>query len=149
MNVEITVNTKGLDLTMEVMSKLDPIVRNAASRAQAFVQLSMVGRKSGRLYKVGRKSRRGKRKTHRASAPGEAPAVETGNLRKNILVRPMAPAVWEVYVGQNAIAYALALEYGNPRRGLAPRPYMRPGMERARRPFVSAIQKLIREATKP
>ena len=78
---------------------------------------------------------------HRASAPGEPPTIDTGNLVNSIKSSRLGEFRWCVSAGTE---YARALEYGNPARNLAPRPYMRPAMERARARFIAAIQEAIR-----
>lgn len=70
---------------------------------------------------------------HRASAPGDPPTVNTGNLRRTIQiarpkrVRKGTAAGWQI--GISAI-YARALEYGYKR--LLPRPYVAPVLARMR-----------------
>lgn len=70
--------------------------------------------KTGRLYQ-----RRGV--VHQASAPGEPPASDTGNLVRNITVE-IEPATMSATVLSNA-AYSDMLELGTTK--MAPRPYMR------------------------
>lgn len=65
--------------------------------------------------------------THRASAPGEPPAVETGHLRQSVQYTHEGG---DHRVGTDA-PYAPPLEYGTSK--MAPRPFMRPGLEAARR----------------
>jgi phage gpG-like protein len=82
------------------------------------------GKKSGNVYK----KRSGK--THTASAPGEAPASDSGNLAKNIYVQYDQEAMSATVIANTP--YAATLEYGS--RGvpgknippLQPRPFMRP-----------------------
>jgi hypothetical protein len=68
---------------------------------------------------------------HRASAPGEPPAADTGNLRRNVTVaRPRMlnekdKVGWRIGIG---VKYARALEYGFLPRRLLPRPYARPAI---------------------
>jgi len=78
---------------------------------------------------------------HRASAPGEPPTIDTSELVNSIRAAKLGQFRWEVAPHTE---YAGALEYGNPARGLAPRPYLRPALERARAAFVAAIQEAIR-----
>ena len=81
------------------------------------------GKKSGNVYKRGDK-------THTASAPGEAPASDTGNLASNILVQYDKTKVTASVIANTP--YASALEYGSrgdPSRRippLPPRPFLRP-----------------------
>ena len=73
--------------------------------------------RGGRVYKR-------KRKTHKASAPGQAPAVDSG-----ALLRSYTYQVGDGYVdvGSN-IEYAPYLEFGT--RKMAPRPHLRPAVQR-------------------
>lgn len=66
-------------------------------------------------------------KAHTASAPGEAPAVDTGRLRQSIVANKLDPGHWQV--GTN-VEYALHLEYGT--RKMSARPFMRPAFERVK-----------------
>jgi hypothetical protein len=54
-------------------------LQNAVSASYTGMIALMTGPKSGRRYKVGRT-------TYQASAPGQAPAVATGNLRTSITI---------------------------------------------------------------
>lgn len=65
---------------------------------------------------------------HTASAPGDAPAVDTGRLRQSIVALKVGDARWRV--GTN-VQYALYLEFGT--RRMAPRPFIRPVIEKVRR----------------
>jgi hypothetical protein len=148
MNIEVTINTRGIDMATVNLTRLDQIVRAMALTTQANAQASMTGPKSGRLYRKGRRRRgagvarrRTKPRMHRASAPGEAPARDTGNLANAIGIRQIGNMTWEVYVRQPASKYGAALEFGSPRRRLAPRPFMRPALERVRKPFIAAIER--------
>lgn len=79
------------------------------------------GPKTGRIYK------RGKKGTHQASAPGEAPAADTGALARNENI--LAEAV-PGQIAVNLVArmpYAVHLEYGTVR--MAARPFMRPAAD--------------------
>lgn len=76
---------------------------------------------------------------HRASAPGESPAIDTGALVNSIQSRQLAPMRWAVAAGTEYAAY---LEYGTSR--MAPRPYMRPALEAARQPFIEATREAVR-----
>lgn len=64
-----------------------------------------------------------------ASSPGEPPRVQTGRLRSSI-THEMDPLRPVGRVGTN-VEYARALELGYAPRNLEPRPYMRPGVEKA------------------
>jgi hypothetical protein len=70
---------------------------------------------------------------HQASAPGDPPAPDTGNLRKTIQlakpqrVREATRIGWRIGI---AAVYARALEYGY--RRLLPRPYVKPVLDQMR-----------------
>lgn len=73
------------------------------------------GSKTGRLYK------RGKKRYHQASAPGESPASDSGDLVISIRPEKIDDLHWRVTI---AMPYAAALEWGTER--MAARPFVRP-----------------------
>ena len=90
-------------------------VRGATSEADALLVdiLSQPGQ--GRVYPR-------KKKSHRASAPGDAPAVDTGDLRRNRsqeIFNTETGAIGELSVDME---YAEALELGTEK--IEPRPFM-------------------------
>ena len=88
------------------------IVRNAA------VQAVQKGPKSGLVYFTGKVR-------HQASAPGQAPATDTGNLVRSINWNVEARSlVADVFA---AAPYAVFLELGT--RHMAPRPFLVPALE--------------------
>jgi len=68
---------------------------------------------------------------YRASAPGEAPAVALGDLRRSVkaVSRRGADGNWEALVGSD-MEKAPWLEFGT--RNMAPRPSLRPALEHTR-----------------
>lgn len=97
------------------------------------------GPASGRVYKRGGV-------LHQASAPGEAPASDTGRLANSVYLDD------EAFLGGRAVvtvgsvlAYAKHLEYGT--RKMAPRPAWTPAAEQARRRFRDRLEAVIRGAT--
>lgn len=90
------------------------------------------GNKSGKTYKRGDK-------IHIASAAGEAPAKDKGNLDDSLY--NVQVDAWTREVGASA-AYAKALEFGTSK--MLPRPFLVPAMEKHRR----EIEKAILEAAK-
>lgn len=93
------------------------VVRGTESVLEEGTSLILDGEKTGRVYR-----RRGVE--HQASAPGEAPASDTGRLvqsgRTEYQVADLSgTALWST-------AYAEALEYGN--ENLDERPYARPAL---------------------
>ena len=117
---------------MSVESALARLEKKAAARVAALAleyhadlreTLSQPGR--GREYG-----------NHRASAPGDPPAVQTGTLRNAVHARMVDPLTWEIGVaggvkhptsGEAVGKIALYLEFGT--RTLAPRPFVRPTLD--------------------
>lgn len=78
--------------------------------------------KSGRTYYL---IVNGKPIYHRASAPGEAPAILTGELDRSIKVRISGSTQMKLSAGNEKAYYAEDLEYGY---GVKPRPYLEPAV---------------------
>jgi len=116
MNFTITINDAGLK--EGIAKDAGKFVRQIAFAIEAEMKLLMAGPKSGRLYR-----RRGGR-THQASAPGEAPAVDTGFLINSIRTVVKSDTRAEITV---AAEYAEGLEFGTDR--VAARPFVRPAIE--------------------
>lgn len=94
------------------------IVRETAAEMVTDIQAGMQGPHSGRVYG-----------DHVASAPGEMPAVDTGNLIGSLAIEGDSNSTQAtVYVTPE---YAVALEVGSPQNGIEPRPFMAPAAERA------------------
>lgn len=87
------------------------------------------GSKTGKVYE-----KYNPRRTHRASAPGESPASDTGNLVRNIRVKQNTPD--EVFVESNA-PYSSYLEFGTSK--MLPRPFLFPAYERNRDKITKAV----------
>lgn len=83
--------------------------------------------KTGRIYRHGKVK-------HQASAPGEAPATDTGFLVDSASTTRVANANHEVAF---TAEYAAPLEFGTPR--ILPRPFLRPSVDKHRRSFEDAM----------
>lgn len=81
------------------------------------------GNKSGRLY-----TRRSV--SHRASAPGEAPATDTGRLVNSIVATFKGAGEAFTIAGRGLAKYAPLLEFGTSK--IAPRPFMLPALEKSK-----------------
>jgi hypothetical protein len=79
------------------------------------------------LPKTGRKYKR-QGGTHQASAPGEAPAIDTGFLQNSIVPDTSNPLKGILTIGAE---YAALLEEGSPGGRLLPRPFVRPAIRDA------------------
>ncbi len=119
-------------LAAEVRQKADAVCDVTANNiGREGVRLIESGPKTGRLYKRGKK-------VHQASAPGEAPASDIGNLAASEYAKRIRQAFW--HVGFTA-EYGLALEFGTPR--ILPRPFLRPAVEKYRAAFIAAMKQVL------
>lgn len=110
----------GNTVMAEIATKSDKLINAAALEVRSEAQNSMRPPKSGRIYKVPNFA-----KTYQASAPGEAPAIRTGNLRSSIMTEYVGKL--HQRVGTN-VEYAKKLELGTKRIGA--RPFLRPALEK-------------------
>jgi hypothetical protein len=92
------------------------------------------GDKTGRVYQRGNI-------THRASAPGEAPATDTGTLVSSIYYEPQSGLLSMI---GSRLAYAYYLEFGTMR--ISPRPSWMPAVEANREKFNRLIDEGLRRA---
>ncbi len=110
------------------------IVNTTILRIEARTKLSLSGPRHGRLY---RKYGYVGTIMHRASAPGEAPATDTGNLANSIRARMIGSTEGEVGVHAE---YGLVLEMGGVH--MAPRPYLGPAVKEEWPEFLNAMKAL-------
>lgn len=92
------------------------------------------GSKTGRTYKKSSPNR-----LHRASAPGEAPASDTGRLAGSIDSVKLTPLSYEV---GTLLKYGEWLEFGTTK--IAERPWLRPSVQRARSEFFRRLKIALR-----
>jgi hypothetical protein len=81
-----------------------------------------------------------RRKPHQASAPGEAPASDTGLLANSIQTEMRGDLSADVVVGAE---YGAALEFGSLDGRIAPRPFLAPAVEAEREEFERGIARAI------
>jgi HK97 gp10 family phage protein len=102
----------------DMVAAVEEAVKNTGVELRSdVVKRIQRGPKTGIVYQ-----RRGIR--HPSSAPGQAPATDTGRLANSIIFEQVGPV--SVTVG-SALIYAAYLEYGTTR--MAPRPAWRPAVE--------------------
>lgn len=124
--------------------ELQPEVEKAVNQAIILVESSAKesiaqGPKSGKVYvKKGSNSAE-----HQASAAGQAPANDTGNLSENIRTK--------LKRGKRVIGsviskapYSAALEFGT--KDIKPRPFMRPALMNNERIAIALINKALKKA---
>jgi HK97 gp10 family phage protein len=117
------------DVEREMEEAMRKAIEKAVLTVHADARRSILkGPKTGRLYK-----RRGIE--HRASAPGEPPATDTGRLVGSVTfeLEPSRP----VGFVRAATAYAKALEFGTMK--MAARPFLQPALEKNRQKISALI----------
>lgn len=106
------------------------VVRGTESVRNEAISLILNTPKTGRMYQ--RRS-----VEHQASAPGEAPASDTGRLVNSIRTTYDFEGLAGTVTASTA--YAASLEYGTQR--MEPRPYMRPALANRRAAIEADIQR--------
>jgi len=132
-NISIRLDTAKLDrLIKSVPNETAELIEETAYGVETKAKVSIQsGSKTGRVY-----IRNGR--SHRASAPGEAPATDTGALVNSIRALKRNRFLYRVNVGQ---LYGVYLEFGTSR--MAPRPFLTPAVEKERKDFMKALRDLI------
>ena len=136
--MKVEINVKNVEKVMGQLRKLNrqlepdfqEVVKGGGQliRGEAIKSIQ-TGSKSGIVYQ-----KYNPRREHRASAPGESPASDTGNLVSKIKVKQKTKN--RVWVESNA-DYSAYLEYGTSK--MQPRPYMLPAFEKSREPITKAV----------
>ena len=104
------------------------------------IRMSFRKKKHGRIYWI-----RGRK--HRASAPGEPPAILTGALYRSIVPK-MGPKGLNARIAPNT-PYARRLELGDKGgKPIAARPYMKPAFDEEREAFLDATRKTVARVLK-
>lgn len=119
------------ELSQQVADTADD-VRNNAIKSMAREE------KTGTLY-TNRGANLG---DHQASAAGEAPASDTGNLVGSINIKVQGVRL-RAFVF-TPVEYGLYLEFGT--AAIAPRPWLRPALQKAMPEFKKSIQKAFDDA---
>lgn len=115
----LTINVEVDPGVVEVVTgQVTPILQRLAIGIVQHAKLAMAQPKTGRVYKSSRTGQ-----PHVASAPGEAPAVDTGLLTNSINWQVLNPLNVQVSI---AAEYAAYLEFGTVR--MARRPYVEPAI---------------------
>lgn len=147
--MEFTVHVEGLDrigdatdrVRRAVAKELNVALYASAKKVERDAKESILsGNKTGRLY------RRGKTVVHRASAPGEAPASDTGRLVNSVLGEVVRGSAGEAKVkaGGGIVRYARMLEFGTIK--MAARPFLFPALERNKAWIRERLAKAVRKA---
>ena len=117
------------NLDKQLEPDFQEIVKGGAQliRGEAIKSIQ-TGAKSGVVYQM-----YNPRREHRASAPGQAPASDTGNLVSKIIIKQKTRNITNVESNAN---YSAFLEYGTSK--MQPRPFMLPAFEKSKKPILDA-----------
>lgn len=127
------------DMSDDVRDAVSTAVIGTAMELEGDVkQRIQRGPASGRIYQ-----KYNPRRTHRASAPGQAPATDTGRLASSITFDKRGELTATV---GSFLPYAMYLEYGTSR--IAARPFFRPAVEAIRQTFDRRLEAAITGATR-
>src|SRR3990172_8567370 len=119
------------NLQTEVPAGMGKAMLAGAFVLEGFIKQSMQEGHHGRIYRRGGK-------VHQASAPGETPAVDFGNLINSIDSSLLDNNASQVTTNAD---YAPALEFGTAR--MAARPFMRPAVDEHEGEVISAVRATI------
>ncbi len=143
--MDISFKIEGLDrieaataqVRQAVADEINKAVFASAQKVAAEAKKSIMdGNKSGRVYK--RRS-----VTHKASAPGEAPASDTGRLVNSINAYALKDGEAIAVAGRGTVKYAAMLEFGTSK--IAPRPFMFPALEKSKAWIAERLNKAVRK----
>ena len=121
-----SLNTLGKDMLPEFR---EVIMGGAQQIRGEAIQSIQTGSKSGIVYQ-----KYNPKREHRASAPGESPASDTGNLVSKIKVQRKNKD--SVDVESNA-SYSKFLEYGTSK--MQPRPFLFPAYKKSQKKIIQAV----------
>lgn len=142
---QATISVEGLDTLQRDFSRMSANVERGVGMAVKATAIDIdadVKKRIQRGPKTGRTYTRGNT-THQASAPGEAPATDTGGLVSSVYFKQPNPL--SATVGSR-LAYAYFLEFGT--RTIAARPSWIPSIEAVTPKFNKRIDAALRKATR-
>ena len=123
---------------MQADKALEDIVRGTAQNVRSHAIKSLQrGPKTGVTYEKYKPIR-----THKASAPGEAPATDTGSLARSLKANIEGKSA-EVVADTE---YAAWLEFGT--QDIEPRPFMTPAVEAERPKWEARLNRIVDQAAR-
>ena len=134
------VNATALELRGDVIKRIQRGPKTGAVYDSIF---RMIG---GRPVPIGPRQGNNLSPTHQASAPGEAPATDTGRLVQGVTTYGTQPAGKLAVTVGSEIVYAAMLEFGTSR--IAPRPAWVPATEAMRPKFRQRLETALARAAK-
>lgn len=120
--VRSTFNLDQVVADIEVHTKAN--AKKAAFKAETAIKRQLTGQRSGTEYKVSKTG-----EVHTASAPGESPAVLSGDLRASITTAPDPMGSTALYYVGSDKLYAVYLEKGT--KYMRPRPFFEKAVKKA------------------
>ena len=120
------------DVMKIIVNEISEAVQAVPALIENDIKANMNKPHGGRIYKR-------RTVTHQASAPGEAPAIDTGTLVNSFQKKTIDTMHAEIY---SDMEYALAQELGRPEHNLEPRPYMVPAAQAAHKQITRRMKKL-------
>ena len=143
MNVSFTIeglialSKQTAEVRAKVAREIDVALFAAAKQVEGEAKRSIAaGGKTGRVYK--RRS-----VTHQASAPGEAPATDTGRLVNSVTAYPPSNGESSVVAGRGTVGHAAHLEFGT--RNMAARPFLFPALEKSKKWIADRLTKAVQK----
>lgn len=124
----------GINADREIAQIVNGTAQNIRTHAIKSIQR---GTKSGIVYE-----KTSPKRTHKASAPGEAPATDTGLLANSI----QADIEGRQATVFTDLEYAPWLEFGT--QSIEPRPFMFPAMEKERPKWEARLSRIVDAAAK-
>lgn len=146
--MELDFKIEGLDriqnatreMQESIALELNKALYASAKKVEAEAKRSIAaGGKTGRDYQ-----KYNPRRVHTASAPGEAPASDTGRLANSINAYPAVDGEATVVAGRGTVKYAAMLEFGT--RHIAARPFMFSALEKSKDWIRERLNKAVRTA---
>jgi len=128
------INWHDKDFYNRMVAKVEAVLSLTADLLESDIKRHFTLRGAGRLY------RKRKGVYHRASLPGQPPAIDSGDLRTQITSEKLKTKDRIIARAGTNLVYARALELGNPPY-LAPRPYLRPALDRVHRQVVEMLKR--------
>ena len=122
----VKVDLSGFDDAEHRFRVLSIWLQETAAKAMRLMIASMTGQKSGRKYKTGKNT------IHQASAPGQAPAVQSGVLKSSITINPVNEYTYVISI---AAFYGRILEFSMNRA------FAIPASEKAWAGFTSVVKR--------
>ena len=125
----------GDELTKRLNDEIARAAKNVANHARLSIRNP---NKSGRLYPRGGK-------IHQASAKGEAPAFDTGNLAGSVIQERSQTDTGRLatWITGSKLNYSKWLEFGTQDGRIGERPFLRPALRRERPEFIKRAANLV------